>query len=442
MLRFAGVTGESDWLSSTQNTAKFREFWQQYKRNENFSRETLAAFRDVTKQLRQEVLGRADVVVCTLSRAGEDAMQTEFYPDVIAVDEAAKASESDLWNVLAYDSRVNLLVGDHRQLRPLVISQDDDKNGFSAQLGMSLSERLQDNGLPMITFDVQHRMHAQIGDLVSGLVRKNFAAHATDKSNGIIVISDEDGQSLKTNAWIPIVSLNKAELVKGSIRGGDRHQLPPLVASSFGTMSFNEFSGQLGRSLFDRLLQSGFPVRTLSVQHKMHLRLAFFPNKVNIPISGDFQLIAIDVFDSETEIEPRTKSRYNLRDFIVVMDLLIHIFHKGALGADSDLTIIIPYAERRSKYVRALIELAAEECIRWSDMIKVAQLAPCREEFNACSFFYIYIANSPQRPGLEQIQRIGASVTMEIIGSPVAPKVVFEICVRDRRNPREACGIL
>lgn len=157
-------------------------------------------------------------------------------------------------------------------------------------------------------------------------------------------------------------------------------------------------------------------------------------DKVNIPISGDFQLIAIDVFDSETEIEPRTKSRYNLRDFIVVMDLLIHIFHKGALGADSDLTIIIPYAERRSKYVRALIELAAEECIRWSDMIKVAQLAPCREEFNACSFFYIYIANSPQRPGLEQIQRIGASVTMEIIGSPVAPKVVFEICVRDRRN--------
>lgn len=111
-----------------------------------------------------------------------------------------------------------------------------------------------------------------------GLVRKNFAAHATDKSNGIIVISDEDGQSLKTNAWIPIVSLNKAELVKGSIRGGDRHQLPPLVASSFGTMSFNEFSGQLGRSLFDRLLQSGFPVRTLSVQHKMHLRLAFFPS--------------------------------------------------------------------------------------------------------------------------------------------------------------------
>ncbi|KAJ9410919.1 hypothetical protein DTO045G8_1240 [Paecilomyces variotii] len=433
MLRFAGVTGESDWLSSTQNTAKFREFWQQYKRNENFSRETLAAFRDVTKQLRQEVLGRADVVVCTLSRAGEDAMQTEFYPDVIAVDEAAKASESDLWNVLAYDSRVNSSGG---RPPPAAASGDLARRRQERLLGAvgNVSFRTAAGQRPAHDHVRRPASDAR-ADWGLGLV-------CVVSGNAMFIISDEDGQSLKTNAWIPIVSLNKAELVKGSIRGGDRHQLPPLVASSFGTMSFNEFSGQLGRSLFDRLLQSGFPVRTLSVQHKMHLRLAFFPNKVNIPISGDFQLIAIDVFDSETEIEPRTKSRYNLRDFIVVMDLLIHIFHKGALGADSDLTIIIPYAERRSKYVRALIELAAEECIRWSDMIKVAQLAPCREEFNACSFFYIYIANSPQRPGLEQIQRIGASVTMEIIGSPVAPKVVFEICVRDRRNPREACGIL
>ncbi|KAJ9294513.1 hypothetical protein DTO271G3_6781 [Paecilomyces variotii] len=181
----------------------------------------------------------------------------------------------------------------------------------------------------------------------AGLVRKNFAAHATDKSNGILVISDEDGQSLKTNAWIPIVSLNQAELVKGSIRGGDRHQLPPLVASSFASARETR-----------RALQDG-PTEWLA-------------DKISAPVPGDLQLVAVDVLDGETEIEPRTKSRYNLANVMVVMDLLTHLFHKGALGADSDLTIIIPYAEQRSKCVRASIELAAEECIRWSDMTKVA----------------------------------------------------------------------
>lgn len=54
----------------------------------------------------------------------------------------------------------------------------------------------------------------------SELVRKNFAAHTVDKSNGIIFISNEDGQALDPSVWIPIVSLNKAGLAKGATRRG------------------------------------------------------------------------------------------------------------------------------------------------------------------------------------------------------------------------------
>ncbi|KAL1884923.1 hypothetical protein Plec18167_001579 [Paecilomyces lecythidis] len=239
------------------------------------------------------------------------------------------------------------------------------------------------------------------------LVRKKFAT-GEDTAKGIIVIADEDGQALETNAWIPLVSLDKADLVRGSIRGGDRHQLRPLVTSSSGKVKFNEFSGQLERSLFDRLLQCGFPVKTLNVQHRMHSQLASFPSQFTYSGSlltsksidsrqirpalreglktwiekvfkytapdSDLHLIAIDVQDGDAHTEPRSSSRFNAANVTVVINLLSHLFDSGALGRDSDLTIITPYAEQRSRYIQALVNLATKKGSRWADMVKVATI--------------------------------------------------------------------
>ncbi|KAL1846947.1 hypothetical protein Plec18170_008915 [Paecilomyces lecythidis] len=239
------------------------------------------------------------------------------------------------------------------------------------------------------------------------LVRKKFAT-GEDTAKGIIVIADEDGQALETNAWIPLVSLDKAELVRGSIRGGDRHQLPPLVTSASGKVKFNEFSGQLERSLFDRLLQCGFPLKTLNVQHRMHSQLASFPSQFTYsgrlltpksidsrqirpalreglktwiekvfkdPVSNsDLHLIALDVQDGDAHTEHRSSSRFNIANITVVINLLSHLFDSGALGSDSDLTIITPYAEQRSRYIKELVSLATKKGSRWADMVKVATI--------------------------------------------------------------------
>lgn len=107
------------------------------------------------------------------------------------------------------------------------------------------------------------------------VVRRNFGANGKK----IIVIEDEDGQALEPDVIIPLVSLNRSDLVVGTIRGGDRQQLPPLAITANEVPGYNEFGYQMRRSLFDRLRRARFPVTIVSQQHRMHPRLCKFPSE-------------------------------------------------------------------------------------------------------------------------------------------------------------------
>jgi hypothetical protein len=98
MLRFAGFLPSRH--QDPKEFRKFRELFEQYRHGQTFDQHTMEDFRMETKRLRQAVLLRARAVAATLSRAGEASLREEIRPDVIAVDEAAKATEPELWNVL------------------------------------------------------------------------------------------------------------------------------------------------------------------------------------------------------------------------------------------------------------------------------------------------------------------------------------------------------
>jgi superfamily I DNA and/or RNA helicase len=55
--------------------------------------------------------------------------------------------------------------------------------------------------------------------------------------------------------------------------------LLPFVLGLFQHPGFNEFAPQLNRSLYDRLLRSGFPVAVLLRQRRMHPKLVAFPSR-------------------------------------------------------------------------------------------------------------------------------------------------------------------
>jgi energy-coupling factor transporter ATP-binding protein EcfA2 len=109
----------------------------------------------------------------------------------------------------------------------------------------------------------------------SDMVRKNFTKHA----HKTMIIADEDGQANEPDAIVPLIGIDNAPSIVGTIRGGDRHQLPPFSLSASESPGYNEFGDQMARSLFDRLRRAGFPAATLGHQHRMNPRLSRFPSK-------------------------------------------------------------------------------------------------------------------------------------------------------------------
>lgn len=64
-------------------------------------------------------------------------------------------------------------------------------------------------------------------------------------SKVIVIISNEDGQTLEPEAWIPVAKLQAADKILGFFRFGDYHQFTPVVLTDYPTQGYNEFSMQL-----------------------------------------------------------------------------------------------------------------------------------------------------------------------------------------------------
>ena len=85
-------------------------------------------------------------------------MKDELRFETIIVDEAAQATEPSTLIPLRYGCRRLVLVGDPRQLPATVLSPTAQKAG----LGVSLFERLESAGHPVVLLFVQYRMHPSI----------------------------------------------------------------------------------------------------------------------------------------------------------------------------------------------------------------------------------------------------------------------------------------
>lgn len=227
-----------------------------------------------------------------------------------------------------------------------------------------------------------------------------------DPSNGIVIISDEDGQTVEPDAWVPITALRKSDDIKGVIRFGDRMQLPPVVLSG-GVDSMNEFAPQLSRSLFDRLLRSSFETISLNIQHRMAPKLSDFPSKytyddrvldaestagIAIPepvLSGikewvtrifpkfnhkgfSYRQIGLNVPGS-CQIDDRSKSRYNVKNVEVVMSLLHSIWAQGNVGTYS-LSVIVPYTAQKTRYMQEFNKAESDTKIPFQKLARVVTI--------------------------------------------------------------------
>lgn len=117
------------------------------------------AFKDRMKSLK-----KAQIVCCTCIGSGGDILDAMTF-DRVLVDEATQATEPAVLVPLMRGCRQLVLVGDHCQLPPTVLSTRAEEEGH----GVPLFSRMVACGVPPFMLDTQYRMHPCIAMFPSDL---------------------------------------------------------------------------------------------------------------------------------------------------------------------------------------------------------------------------------------------------------------------------------
>ena len=136
----------------------------------------LAAIRDVEGR----VIGGARVVMCTLTNAYLSPLMTAQRFDVLVAEEAGMAALPALFYAACLCREQAIMVGDPRQLPPIVQSRDAQ---VQRAIGRSIFEvTTPDAGRSDLValLDVQYRMHPAIGGLVGRLFYDGRLRHGAD----------------------------------------------------------------------------------------------------------------------------------------------------------------------------------------------------------------------------------------------------------------------
>jgi len=113
--------------------------------------------RRIENQMRDDILEHAQVICATCVGAGDLLLDSRRFP-LVLLDEATQATEPASLIPLTKGARHVVMVGDHHQLPPTVISRRAEQEGLSC----SLFERLIALGAPSTMLTTQYRMHPVI----------------------------------------------------------------------------------------------------------------------------------------------------------------------------------------------------------------------------------------------------------------------------------------
>ena len=108
------------------------------------------------------VLKRAEVICATAIGSGSDMMD-KFRFHTVLVDESTQATETAILVPIAQGCERLILVGDHCQLPPTVLSEEAEKAG----LAVSMFSRFVSQGVHPVLLDTQYRMHPVIAEFPS-----------------------------------------------------------------------------------------------------------------------------------------------------------------------------------------------------------------------------------------------------------------------------------
>ncbi|KAK7538296.1 uncharacterized protein J3D65DRAFT_322535 [Phyllosticta citribraziliensis] len=152
---------------SKERFLNFRHLYPIFEQDFVFTPKESTDFTAAQLDLAKAALLEADVIVATVARASDPTLYEVVKPHLILTDEAARATDSEIWPVFVnYPKDPKLMVGDSKQLRP--VSHFDNRHRDKRHL--ALMTRLMILGDPCLSFINQHRCVKEIAKCLLGVV--------------------------------------------------------------------------------------------------------------------------------------------------------------------------------------------------------------------------------------------------------------------------------
>ncbi|KAM6927872.1 LOW QUALITY PROTEIN: 3'-5' exoribonuclease HELZ2-like [Xenentodon cancila] len=147
--------------STNPHSREIREFDERIRRQVALTREEVTKYKRLLKEAREHEIKQHDIILCTCTQSSTPSLTLSVNARQILIDECAMATEPQALIPLVCNKPEQIvLIGDHKQLRPIV------KNEHVKKLGMakSLFERYYNefHKKKTVMLDIQYRMHEEI----------------------------------------------------------------------------------------------------------------------------------------------------------------------------------------------------------------------------------------------------------------------------------------
>ena len=114
-------------------------------------------YKNLMEEFEERILNKSDIILSTINNSADSRLKDYYFPIVI-IDEATQALEPDILLTLYHRAEMVVLIGDEKQLGPVVSSREAEISGFD----ISLFERLcyyYEGSDFITTLKEQYRMH-------------------------------------------------------------------------------------------------------------------------------------------------------------------------------------------------------------------------------------------------------------------------------------------
>lgn len=134
----------------------------------------------IREKLEKHIVSEADVVCCTCDTAGSARLKDLRFTRVI-IDESTQTVEPKLLIPILHGSKQVILVGDHCQLGPNIMSKKVDEAG----LGVSMFQRLVQLGMKPVRLLTQYRMHPALSEFPSNYFYEGSLLNGTNTKDRV-----------------------------------------------------------------------------------------------------------------------------------------------------------------------------------------------------------------------------------------------------------------